>query len=78
MLTPLEKYFKVYSIYVLMVLGRKGRWYKEQGFNNKFVSAVRGVIYNRALRNEKSLSPHFPLCIKNTHKIMTCVILFIA
>ena len=50
MLNPLEKYFKEYSMYVLMELGPKGH-----GYNHQFVPTVGGGgggggCYNRALR----------------------------
>ena len=62
MLTPLEKCFKEYSMYVLMVLGRRGRGTKSRAITICLSPTCGG--YNRALRNEKLLSPLLPCCIK--------------
>ena len=39
-LTPLEKYFKEYSMYVLMEFAPKGEGVKAQGYNYQFVPTV--------------------------------------
>ena len=59
MLTPLEKYFKEYSICVLMELRPRGRGTKSRGIMISL--SPQCGCFNRALRNEKLLSPLFPV-----------------
>ena len=59
MLTALENYFKEYSMYVLMKLGPRGKVTKSRAITNNLSPQCEG--YTRALRNEKLLSPLFPL-----------------
>ena len=65
MLTPHEKYFEEYSMYVLMELGSRGRGAKSRAITAKSRDITISLSkqcwgYNRALRNEKLLSPLFP------------------
>ena len=59
MLTPFAKYFKEYSMYVLMELGPRGRETTSRAITISLSPQCGG--YNRALRNENLLSPLFPI-----------------
>ena len=59
MLTPLVKYFKEYSMYVLMELVPRRRGTKSRAITISLSPQCGG--YNRALRYEKLLSLLFPI-----------------
>ena len=56
---PLEKYFKEYSLFVLMELGPMGRGTKIRAITISLSPQCGG--YNRALRNEKLLPLLLPI-----------------